>query len=93
MKKYTVLETKATRDGFGDGLYELGMENNDVVALSTDLSGSLKMTKFIKQFPDRFFQCGVAEANMMGVAAGMTIGGKVARPDSCLKNMSLILKQ
>lgn len=68
---------KATRDGFGDGLYEAGLQNPDVVALCADLAGSLKMDSFIKAFPDRFFQVGVAEANMMGLAAGLATGGKI----------------
>lgn len=66
-----------TRSGFGDGLYELGKKNQQVVALCADLLGSLKMDAFKKEFPDRFFQVGIAEANMMCLAAGMTIGGKV----------------
>ena len=77
MKKYTYTEKKDTRSGFGDGLTELGRENKDVVALCADLTGSLKMNDFEKENPDRFFQMGIAEANMMGVAAGMTIGGKI----------------
>ncbi|TVQ42176.1 MAG: transketolase family protein [Saprospirales bacterium] len=71
--KYT--EKKATRDGFGDGLFELGQKNENVVALCADLAGSLKMNKFIDHYPKRFFQSGVAEANMMGVAAGLATGG------------------
>jgi transketolase len=77
MKKIVVKESKATRAGFGAGLHELGKTNEDVVALSADLSGSLKMTEFINDFPHRFYQCGIAEANMMGMAAGLTIGGKI----------------
>ncbi|MEP7323460.1 MAG: transketolase C-terminal domain-containing protein, partial [Saprospiraceae bacterium] len=68
---------KATRDGFGVGLLELGRTNQNVVALTADLLGSLKMDEFKKEFPERFFQMGIAEANMMGVAAGMTINGKI----------------
>jgi transketolase len=68
---------KATRDGFGDGLYEAGKANPDVVALCADLVGSLKMNKFIDDFPDRFFQMGISEANMIGVAAGLATGGKI----------------
>lgn len=68
---------KATRDGFGAGLLEVGMQNDKVVALCADLVGSLKMQGFIEKFPERFFQCGVAEANMMGVAAGLATGGKI----------------
>ncbi|MBI2966286.1 MAG: transketolase family protein [Bacteroidetes bacterium] len=70
-------ELLETRAGFGDGLKELGRSNPDVVALTADLCGSLKMTAFAKEFPDRFFQVGIAEANMMGIAAGLTIGGKI----------------
>lgn len=77
MKKYTFTEKKDTRSGFGAGLLELGRINPDVVALCADLTGSLKMDAFAKEFPDRFFQAGIAEANMMGIAAGMTIGGKI----------------
>ncbi|MCB0737161.1 MAG: transketolase family protein, partial [Bacteroidetes bacterium] len=68
---------KATRDGFGQGLLEIGQEDDRVMALCADLTGSLKMNDFQDQFPDRFVQCGVAEANMIGVAAGLTIGGKI----------------
>ena len=77
MKKITYTEKKDTRSGFGEGLYELGKNNPDVVALCADLTGSLKMNKFEKEFPERFFQAGIAEANMIGMAAGMTIGGKI----------------
>ena len=77
MKKYTYTEKKDTRSGFGAGLAELGRTNPDVVALCADLIGSLKMDKFIEENPERFFQVGIAEANMMGIAAGMTIGGKI----------------
>ena len=77
MNKYTFTEKKDTRSGFGAGLHELGKKNNNVVALCADLTGSLKMDAFKKDFPDRFFQVGIAEANMMGLAAGMTIGGKI----------------
>jgi len=77
MKKYTILDKKDTRSGFGAGLLELGRKNPDVVALCADLTGSLKMDAFEKEFPDRFFQIGIAEANMMGIAAGLTIGGKI----------------
>ncbi|MBS1490512.1 MAG: transketolase family protein [Bacteroidetes bacterium] len=78
MAKYTFTEKKDTRSGFGAGLHELGKQNNQVVALCADLTGSLKMDAFKKDFPDRFFQTGIAEANMMGLAAGMTIGGKIS---------------
>ena len=77
MKEYTYSEKKDTRSGFGAGLHELGKSNPDVVALCADLTGSLKMDAFKKDFPERFFQVGIAEANMMGLAAGMTIGGKI----------------
>lgn len=68
---------KETRAGFGEGIYELAKENNDVIVLTADLAGSFKLGPFIKEFPDRFIQVGVAEANMMGIAAGLTIGGKI----------------
>ncbi|MFP5470176.1 MAG: transketolase family protein [Bacteroidia bacterium] len=77
MKDYPVLGKKDTRSGFGDGLLEVGKQNENVVALCADLTGSLKMDAFQKTFPERFFQVGIAEANMMGIAAGMTIGGKI----------------
>jgi transketolase len=68
---------KATRDGFGDGIYELGKNNPNVVALCADLAGSLKLDNFIKDFPERYFQVGIAEANMMGLAAGLATTGKI----------------
>ena len=77
MRKYTYTEMKDTRSGFGDGLVELGKTNSNVVALCADLTGSLKMNTFQKNYPERFFQVGIAEANMMGIAAGLTIGGKI----------------
>jgi transketolase len=77
MKKYTFTEKKDTRSGFGDGLTQLGRTNPNVVALCADLIGSLKMQTFIDENPERFFQVGIAEANMMGIAAGLTIGGKI----------------
>lgn len=77
MKKYTYTESKDTRSGFGAGLLEAGRQNENVVALCADLIGSLKMNDFIKEFPERFFQIGIAEANMMGIASGLTIGGKI----------------
>jgi transketolase len=77
MKKFTYTDKKDTRSGFGAGLLELGRKNKNVVALCADLTGSLKMDAFEKEFPDRFFQIGIAEANMMGIAAGLTIGGKI----------------
>jgi transketolase len=78
-KKYTAKnkEKKDTRSGFGAGLSELGKSNPNVVALCADLTGSLKMDAFQKEHPDRFFQVGIAEANMIGIAAGLTIGGKI----------------
>jgi len=77
MKKYTDSGKKDTRSGFGAGLTELGQTNSNVVALCADLTGSLKMDEFKANHPERFFQVGVAEANMIGLAAGMTIGGKI----------------
>src|SRR4051812_21389631 len=73
----TLLNEKETRAGFGEGILEAGRKNPNVVALTADLGGSLKLNEFIKEFPERFIQCGIAEANMMGVAAGLTIGGKI----------------
>jgi len=77
MKKFISTEKNDTRSGFGAGLLELGRRNPSVVALCADLTGSLKMDAFEKEFPERFFQIGIAEANMLGIAAGMTIGGKI----------------
>ena len=77
MNKYTDQGKKDTRSGFGAGLAELGRTNSKVVALCADLVGSLKMDAFISENPDRFFQVGIAEANMMGIAAGLTIGGYI----------------
>ena len=77
LKDIQVTGQKDTRSGFGDGIYELGKKNPNVVALTADLAGSLKLNAFIKDFPDRFIQCGIAEANMIGIAAGLTIGGKI----------------
>lgn len=68
---------KDTRSGFGDGILEAARENENIIALTADLAGSLKLNGFIKEFPERFIQCGIAEANMIGVAAGLTIGGKI----------------
>ncbi|MBM3922624.1 MAG: transketolase family protein [Sphingomonadales bacterium] len=68
---------KDTRSGFGDGIVEAARKNAKIVALTADLAGSLKLNQFMKEFPDRFIQCGIAEANMIGVAAGLTIGGKI----------------
>src|ERR1700754_4962289 len=77
MTKFTFTEKKDTRSGFGAGLHELGKKNPNVVALCADLIGSLKMDAFIKDFPERFVQVGIAEANMISIAAGMTVGGKI----------------
>lgn len=77
MKKYEYTEKKDTRSGFGAAMTELGRTNPNVVALTADLAGSLKLETFIKENPDRFIQCGIAEANMIGVSAGLTIGGKI----------------
>ena len=77
MKKYTFTEKKDTRSGFGAGMHVLGQQNPNVVALCADLIGSLKLEPFIKENPDRFVQCGISEANMIGVSAGLTIGGKI----------------
>jgi transketolase len=77
MTKFTFTEKKDTRSGFGAGLLQLGRENSAVVGLCADLTGSLKMDAFKKEFPERFFQVGIAEANMMGLAAGMSIHGKI----------------
>ena len=77
MENFTYTEKKDTRSGFGDGLTELGLKNENIVALCADLTGSLKMNEFKNNHPDRFFQVGIAEANMMGIAAGLTIGGKI----------------
>jgi transketolase len=77
MKKYTFTEKKDTRSGFGAGMQVLGQTNPNVVALCADLIGSLKLDNFIKENPERFFQTGIAEANMICIAAGLTIGGKI----------------
>ena len=77
MKKYTNTGSKDTRSGFGIGMTELGKKNKNVVALCADLIGSLKFDDFKKNHPERFFQIGIAEANMIGIAAGLTIGGKI----------------
>ena len=77
MTNYIDTGKKDTRSGFGDGLTELGRNNKNVVALCADLTGSLKMNEFKKENPERFIQVGIAEANMMGIAAGLTIGGKI----------------
>ncbi|MBS1599759.1 MAG: transketolase family protein [Bacteroidetes bacterium] len=77
LQQIEVTGQKDTRSGFGDGIVEAARKNENIVALTADLAGSLKLNQFIKEFPQRFFQCGISEANMMGVAAGMTIGGKI----------------
>lgn len=77
LQDYTDQGGKDTRSGFGVGMLELGRNNPNVVALCADLLGSLKLDDFVKEFPERFVQCGIAEANMISVAAGMTIGGKI----------------
>jgi transketolase len=77
MTEYLNQGSKDTRSGFGEALLELGKQNPQVVALCADLTGSLKMEAFAKEFPDRFIQTGIAEANMIGIAAGLTIGGKI----------------
>jgi len=77
LKEIQSTGNKDTRSGFGDGIVEAARKNSNIVALTADLAGSLKLNQFIKEFPERFFQCGIAEANMMGIAAGLTIGGKI----------------
>lgn len=74
---FQITGKKATRDGFGDGLLAAGQQNESVVALCADLIGSLKMNAFMDAFPDRFIQTGIAEANMMGMAAGLATAGKI----------------
>jgi transketolase len=77
VKDIVAKNEKETRAGFGEGIYELAQKNDNVVVLTADLAGSLKLHPFMKDFPERYFQCGIAEANMMGIAAGLTIGGKI----------------
>src|SRR5246500_4106334 len=77
LKDIQVTGQKDTRSGFGDGIAEAARKNPRIVALTADLAGSLKLNQFIKEFPERFIQCGIAEANMIGMAAGLTIGGKI----------------
>ncbi len=77
MKEFEIIDLKDTRSGFGDALLDLGYENPDIVALNADLTGSVKMNHFAKKFPERFFQTGIAEANMISIAAGLAIGGKI----------------
>ena len=78
MKEYKVTGNKDTRSGFGAGLVEAGRRNKDVVALCADLTGSVKMDLFAQEFPERMIQCGIAEADMIGIAAGLALSGKVA---------------
>lgn len=78
MKEYKVTGNKDTRSGFGAGLLEAGRRNKDVVALCADLTGSVKMDSFAQEFPERMVQCGIAEADMIGIAAGLALSGKVA---------------
>lgn len=80
LQNITYTEKKDTRSGFGQGIYEAGLEHPNLVTLCADLVGSLKLDQFIEAFPDRFIQAGIAEANMIGVAAGLAIGGKIAVP-------------
>src|SRR6187431_3029060 len=77
LKDIQVTGNKDTRSGFGDGILEAGRKNENIIALTADLLGSMKLNQFIKEFPERFIQCGIAEANMIGIAAGLTIGGKI----------------
>lgn len=77
LKEIQPTGNKDTRSGFGDGIVEAARKNSNIVALTADLAGSLKLNQFIKEFPDRFIQCGIAEANMISIAAGLTIGGKI----------------
>ncbi|WP_068245941.1 transketolase family protein [Hydrotalea flava] len=77
LKDIQVQNEKETRAGFGEGIYEAGKANDKIVVLTADLAGSMKIAPFIKEFPERFVQCGIAEANMIGIAAGLTIGGKI----------------
>src|ERR1700730_16753730 len=77
LKDIQVTGQKDTRSGFGDGIVEVARKNPDIVALTADLLGSMKLNQFIKEFPERFIQCGIAEANMIGIASGLTIGGKI----------------
>src|ERR1041384_6463142 len=77
LKEIQVTGQKDTRSGFGDGIVEAARKNSNVVALTADLAGSMKLNQFMKEFPERYVQVGIAEANMMGIAAGLTIGGKI----------------
>src|SRR5690349_13993669 len=77
LKEIQPTGSKDTRSGFGDGIVEAARKNSNIVALTADLAGSLKLNQFMKEFPERYIQVGIAEANMMGLAAGLTIGGKI----------------
>ena len=77
LKEIQSTGNKDTRSGFGDGIVEAARKNPNIVALTADLAGSLKLNQFIKEFPERFIQCGIAEANMISIGAGLTIGGKI----------------
>jgi transketolase len=77
LKEIQSTGNKDTRSGFGDGIVEAARKNSNIVALTADLAGSLKLNQFIKEFPERFIQCGIGEANMIGIGAGLTIGGKI----------------
>jgi transketolase len=77
LKEIQPTGNKDTRSGFGDGIVEAARKNPNIVALTADLLGSMKLNQFVKEFPERFVQCGIAEANMIGIAAGLTIGGKI----------------
>ena len=77
LKEIQSTGNKDTRSGFGDGIVEAARKNRNIVALTADLAGSLKLNQFIKEFPKRFIQCGIGEANMIGVSAGLTIGGHI----------------
>lgn len=77
LKNIEPLNEKETRSGFGEGILEAAQKNENIVALTADLAGSMKLNDFIKAFPNRFVQCGIAEANMMGIAAGLAITGKI----------------
>ncbi|HEY4109934.1 transketolase family protein [Puia sp.] len=77
LKDIQVTGQKDTRSGFGDGIVEAARKNSNIVALTADLAGSMKLQAFIKEFPERFVQCGIAEANMIGIASGLTIGGHI----------------
>ena len=77
VKDIVMLNEKETRAGFGEGIHELAKQNSEVVVLTADLAGSFKLGPFIKEYPDRFIEVGIAEANMIGIAAGLTIGGKI----------------